>query len=198
MEYAAACIVGYLLGSIPVSLLVARRHGVDLYATGDGNPGAWNALEQLGWGRAWPAFVGDAAKGMAAALCGFVIGDVWVAYAAVAAAMVGHAFPAFAGLRGGKSVMTFVGGAIALSPPAGAIALGVLALLTFTRGGFALGARVGVFSFPLLQLATSPVRQVAATGGLMCLIGLRFLVSARTSGHATSASGEAPTTSGAP
>ena len=116
MEYAAACIVGYLLGSIPVSLLVARRHGVDLYATGDGNPGAWNALEQLGWGRAWPAFVGDAAKGMAAALCGFVIGDIWVAYTAVAAAMVGHAFPAFAGLRGGKSVMTFVGGAIALSP----------------------------------------------------------------------------------
>jgi glycerol-3-phosphate acyltransferase PlsY len=198
MEYAAACIVGYLLGSIPVSLLVARRHGVDLYATGDGNPGAWNALEQLGWGRAWPAFIGDASKGMAAALCGFALGDIWVAYAAVAAAMVGHAFPAFAGLRGGKSVMTFVGGAIALSPLAGAIALGVLALLTFSRGGFALGARVGVFSFPLAQLATSPVRQVAATGGLMCLIGLRFVVSGRRSGRATSASDEGPTTSGAP
>jgi len=52
MDYVAACIVGYLLGSVPVSLLVGRRHGVDLYATGDGNPGAWNALEQLGWRRA--------------------------------------------------------------------------------------------------------------------------------------------------
>ena len=48
LEYAAATVAGYLLGSIPVALLVARRHGVDLYATGDGNPGAWNALEQLG------------------------------------------------------------------------------------------------------------------------------------------------------
>jgi glycerol-3-phosphate acyltransferase PlsY len=177
MDYAVACIVGYLLGSVPLSLLVARRHGVDLYRTGDGNPGAWNALEQLGWARAWPAFVGDALKGSLAALTGFALGDVWVAYAAVAAAMVGHAFPAFARLRGGKSVMTFVGGSLVLAPIAGAIALGLLALLSLRRGGFALGARVGVFAFPLLQLATSPVEHVAATGALMCLIGARFLAS---------------------
>ena len=60
MEYAIAVLLGYLLGSIEVSLLVARAHGVDLYATADGNPGAWNALEQLGPRRAWPAFAGDA------------------------------------------------------------------------------------------------------------------------------------------
>ncbi len=194
MGYVVACIVGYVLGSIPVSLIVARRHGVDLYRTGDGNPGAWNALEQLGWPRAWPAFVGDALKGLLAALAGLAIGGIWVAYAAVAAAMIGHAFPAFAGLRGGKSVMTFVGGALALAPLAGAIALGVLAVVSFTRGGFALGARVGVFSFPLLQLAFAPVEQVAATGGLMCLIGARFLLAGRTSARATSASGGSPTT----
>jgi glycerol-3-phosphate acyltransferase PlsY len=59
MGYVAAAIAGYLLGSVPVALLVARHHGVDLYATADGNPGAWNALEQLGARRAWPAFAGD-------------------------------------------------------------------------------------------------------------------------------------------
>ena len=194
MDYVVACIVGYVLGSVPVSLLVARRHGVDLYRTGDGNPGAWNALEQLGWGRAWPAFIGDALKGLLAGVAGLLLGGVWVAYAAVAAAMVGHAFPAFAGLRGGKSVMTFVGGALVLAPLAGAIALLLLAVLSFTRGGFALGARVGVFAFPLLQLATSPVSHVAATGGLMTLIGLRFLMASRRSGRATSAPGGSPTT----
>jgi glycerol-3-phosphate acyltransferase PlsY len=192
MEYVVACIVGYLLGSVPTSLLVARRHGVDLYRSGDGNPGAWNALEQLGWGRAWPAFVGDASKGLLAAVAGYALGGVWVAYAAVAAAMIGHAFPAFAHLRGGKSVMTFVGGALVLAPVAGAIALVLLLLLSFTRGGFALGARVGVFSFPLLQLATSPVSHVAATGGLMCLIGARFVMGR--SARATSAPGGSPTT----
>lgn len=192
MDYALACIVGYALGSIPISLLVARRHGVDLYRTADGNPGAWNALQQLGWGRAWPAFVGDALKGALAAAVGLALGGIWVAYAAVAAAMVGHAFPAFAHLRGGKSVMTFSGGAMVLAPAAGAIAVALLALLSLTRGGFAVGARVGVFAFPVLQLATAPVEHVIATGALMCLIGARFVLSR--SVRATSASGGSPTT----
>jgi acyl phosphate:glycerol-3-phosphate acyltransferase len=193
MEYALACIVGYLLGSMPVSLLVARRHGVDLYRAADGNPGAWNALQQLGWDRAWPAFIGDALKGALAGAIGLALGGIWVAYAAVAAAMAGHAFPAFAHLRGGKSVMTFTGGGVVLAPTAGAIAVALLALLSLTRGGFAVGARVGVFSFPLLQLATAPAEHVIATGGLMCLIGARFVLSRR-SVRATSVSGGSPTT----
>ena len=196
MDYAAAALIGYLLGSIPVSLLVARRHGVDLYRTADGNPGAWNALEQLGPRRAWPAFIGDALKGTLAGLVGLVIGDVWVAYAAVAAAMLGHAFPVFARFRGGKSIMTFVGGAFAVAPLAALIALALcLAVSTATRS-FAYGARFGVFGFPLIQLVVDPVERVAATGGLMCVIGLLFLV--RRSSPATSATDAGPTGSGAP
>src|SRR5215216_5904166 len=95
MEYAGAIIMGYLLGSIPVALLVARRHGVDLRATGDGNPGAWNALEQLGARRAWPAFVGDGIKAFVAGLIGRWIGDWWTGYAAVAAAR--RSWPSSAG-----------------------------------------------------------------------------------------------------
>jgi acyl phosphate:glycerol-3-phosphate acyltransferase len=174
MEYALACMIGYLLGSVPVSLLVARRHGVDLYATADGNPGAWNALEQLGPRRAWPAFAGDALKGSAAAAVGLAFGGVWVGYAALAAAMVGHALPAFAGLRGGKSVMTFAGGMFVLAPAAALISLGVCLAVTAVTRSFAHGARAGVFGFPLVQLAVEPVERVAATGGLMCLIGLAF------------------------
>jgi glycerol-3-phosphate acyltransferase PlsY len=104
--------------------------------------------------------------------------------------MVGDAFPAFAHLRGGKSVMTFAGGAVILAPVAGAMAL---ALLSCTRGGFALGARVGVFAFPVLQLATAPVGHVIATGALMCLIGARFVFTRR-SGHAMSVWDGPPTT----
>jgi hypothetical protein len=36
MGYVAAAVIGYLLGSIPVSLVVARAHGVNLYSTSDG------------------------------------------------------------------------------------------------------------------------------------------------------------------
>jgi len=192
MDYVAAVLIAYLLGSIPVSLLVARRHGVDLRATGDGNPGAWNALEQLGRRRAWPAFAGDGLKGALAAAAGLALGDVWTAYAAVAAAMLGHAFPLFAGLRGGKAVMTFVGGGLVLSPLAGALAAAVVLVGWLAARSFAVGARAGVFASPLLQLLVDPVERVAATGGLMCIVGALFAWRGR-SARARSARGAART-----
>jgi len=193
MEYALAIIMGYLLGSIPVSLLVARRHGVDLRTTGDGNPGAWNALEQLGPRRAAPAFLGDAAKAFAAGLIGLTLGSWWVAYAAVAAAMAGHALPVFAGFRGGKAVMAFVGGGFALAPAAAATALLLCGAVTAATS-FKWGARAGVFAFPAIQLAFDPVERVIATGGLMCLIGALFGIAALRgrSAPATPAAGVAP------
>ena len=185
----AAVIIGYILGSVPVSLLVARHHGVDLRTTSDGNPGAWNALEQLGPRRAWPAFAGDGLKGALAALAGYALGGWWVAWAAVAAAMLGHAFPLFARLRGGKAVMTFVGGGLALAPWAAAVCL-ALCLAVSLVFSFKWGARAGVFAFPFVQLATDPVAHVAATGVLMSLIGLLFLLD--TSGRARSAPASQP------
>jgi glycerol-3-phosphate acyltransferase PlsY len=192
MDYAAACLIAYFLGSVPVSLLVARRHGVDLRATADGNPGAWNALEQLGPRRAWPAFAGDGLKGTLAAGIGLALGGVWVGYAALAAAMLGHAFPAFAGFRGGKSVMTFAGGMPVLAPEAAALALAAGALAGLGRRSLGIGVRVGVFGLPVLQLFVDPIERVAATGGLMCLIGALFAARGR-SARATSARGAAPT-----
>ena len=186
-----AFIVGYLLGAVPVALLVARRYGVDLFQTGDGNPGAWNALEQLGARRAAPAFIGDGLKALVAGLLGRWLGDWWTGYAAVAGAMVGHAFPVWTGFRGGKSVMTFVGGAFALAPEAAAICL-ALCLVVSLAHSFTWGARVGVFAFPLVQLATDPVEHVAATGALMTLIGLLFLLRRRPV-PATAAAGAART-----
>jgi acyl phosphate:glycerol-3-phosphate acyltransferase len=194
MDYVVAVIFGYLLGSVPVAAIVARRHGVDLHRTGDGNPGAWNALEQLGPRRAWPAFAGDGAKGLAAGLFGHALGGWWVAWAAVAAAMIGHAVPVFARGRGGKSVMCFVGGTFALSPVAALACVALGAVATALRG-FAWGARIGVFAFPLAQLATDPVAHVAATGILMTLIGVLFML--RTRGRASGAPAAAPTPSGA-
>jgi glycerol-3-phosphate acyltransferase PlsY len=186
MPYVLAAVTGYLLGSIPVSLLVARHHGVDLYHTADGNPGAWNALQQLGARRAWPAFAGDGAKALVAGVIGQLLGGWWLAWVAVLAAMVGHALPVFARGRGGKSVMCFVGGAFALSPLAALACLALCALVTITRR-FAWGARGCVFAFPLAQLITDPVRHVAGTVVLMGLIGLLFALRRRRPGRATAA-----------
>ncbi len=194
MDYALSIAIGYLLGSVPVALLTARAHGVDLYRVGDGNPGAWNALEHLGARRAWPAFIGDAAKALLAGLVGHALGTWWVAFAGVAAAMVGHAFPVFAGGRGGKAVMAFVGGGFALAPLAALIALAICVAVSLAAS-FAWGARAGVFGFPALQLALDPLEQVMGTGALMCLIGALFGLARlrRTRAPATSAGAGPPT-----
>jgi glycerol-3-phosphate acyltransferase PlsY len=199
-EYAIAAVLGYLLGSIPVALMVGRAHGVDLRAVGDRNPGAWNALEQLGARRAAPVFLGDAAKALAAGLAGLAIGGYWAGFAGVAGAMAGHAFPVFAAFRGGKAVMCFVGGAFALSPVAALVALALCAAVTFARRrpttrSFAWGARAGIFGYPVVQLAVDPVERVAATGALMAIIGALFALGRlRRSGPATSATAAGSTT----
>jgi glycerol-3-phosphate acyltransferase PlsY len=183
-------IVGYLLGSIPVAVLVARRHGVDLHASGDRNPGAWNALEQLGARRAAPVFAGDALKGLLAGLAGLALGSWWTGWAGVAAAMLGHALPLFDRFRGGKSVMTFAGGMFALAPAAAGIAL-VACLVVSLATAFRYGARVGVFGFPLAQLALDPLGHVLGTAVLMTLIGALFLLRRRSPDPATIAPGAA-------
>jgi glycerol-3-phosphate acyltransferase PlsY len=180
-----AIVIGYLLGSIPVADLVARRRaGVDLRRVGDRNPGYWNAKEQLGRRAALPVFAGDVAKGAVAALVGLAVdavatggGHWWLAYACGFAAMAGHAWPVFAGFRGGRSVLTFVGAALVLSPLTAAISIAVLLAVTAVSG-FAWGARAGVFAFPLVQLVVDGPYRTAATGCLMSLIGLRFAMAA--------------------
>ena len=190
MEYVLAALAGYLCGCIPVSSLTARRDGIDLRRTGDGNPGAWNALEQLGARRAWPAFVGDGAKAFVPVAIAHVAAGYWPAFAAAAGAMAGHAFPLPHPRDGGKAVMCFVGAAIALSPPAAAVCAALAAIVTVATR-FAWGARVAVFSFPLVQLFTDPVEHVAGTGVLMTFIGALFVLRRRD--PASAATGARPT-----
>lgn len=173
-----AIVVGYLLGSIPVARVVTGR---DLRAAGDGNPGYWNAKQTLGRRAALPVFAGDMAKGAAAAGVGWALADHrwWVAYLAVAAAMVGHAWPMFDHFRGGRSVLTWAGGAIVLSPVTALLAIAALALAWLISHSFAVAARVGIVAYPLVQLAIDGRYRTATTGALMCIFGLRFVMAWR-------------------
>lgn len=169
-------VVGYLLGSIPVAVLVSRRRGVDPRQVGDRNPGYWNVKDQLGRRDSLLVFVGDTAKGAAAGVLGVTLdGSVWgIAYVAVAAAMIGHALPVFARFRGGRSILAFAGGMVVVAPLAAALAVAALAATWATTRSFAVAARVGVFGFPVAQALVEPKERIAATGALLCIIGVRF------------------------
>jgi len=175
----SAVVTGYLLGSITVARIVARRHGVDdLRTVGDRNPGFWNAYQQLGWRAAMPILVVDTGKGALAAGVGRLLtegGHWWLAYIAGGAAMVGHAWPLSAGLRGGRSVLTFVGAGLVFAAVPAAVALGLFALVWLVSRNFAWGARAGVAAFPVCQIVIEDPNRTALTGVLMTMIGLRFL-----------------------
>jgi acyl phosphate:glycerol-3-phosphate acyltransferase len=173
---AVVVVVGYLLGSIPVAVLVSRRRGVDPRQVGDRNPGYWNVKEQVGRRASLAVFAGDVAKGAAAGAVGVLLdGPGWgVAYVAVAAAMVGHALPVFAGFRGGRSILAFVGGMAVVAPLAATLAVVLLAVVWVVTRSFAWAARAGIFGFPVVQLLVEPAVRVVATGALLTIIGVRF------------------------
>ena len=112
MAIAIALIVGsYLLGSIPVGAIVARRvGGPDLRSVGSGRTGGTNALRALG--RKWAAVVvvGDLLKGALPVLIArAVTGEPIVEVLCGAAAVAGAIWSVFAGFRSGRGVGTGVG-----------------------------------------------------------------------------------------
>ena len=101
-----------------------------------------------------------------------------LAYVGTGAAMVGHAFPVFARFRGGRSILTFVGGAAVYATVPFAITIALLLAVFGVTRSFARAAQVGFFAFPVVQLVVEGPYRTAATGVLMTFIGVRFAMAA--------------------
>jgi len=106
--------VGWLLGTFPSALLVARAHGRDVLKEGSGNPGASNVARLLGWRAGAIVLLLDFAKGAIAAGGGMLIGGRAGAFALGVAAVVGHTFPIYR--KGGKGVAAAGGALVVLYP----------------------------------------------------------------------------------
>ena len=125
MRTALLALLGYAIGAIPFSFLVARLFGVsDVRKVGSGNVGATNVMRSAGKVPGVIALVLDGLKGA---------GTVWIvralgaseveACAAGLAAVAGHLFPIWLGFRGGKGVATGAGLFIPLAPQALGVAV---------------------------------------------------------------------------
>jgi glycerol-3-phosphate acyltransferase PlsY len=148
--------VGYLLGSIPFGLVLARALGLgDLRAIGSGNIGATNVLRTGSKGAAAATLLLDGAKGAVAVLVArWAAGDD-AAQLAGLAAFLGHLYPVWLRFRGGKGVATFLGVMLALHWPTGLALCGtwlVTAALTRYSSFAALMAAATVQMWLLLFL----------------------------------------------
>ncbi|WP_443216558.1 glycerol-3-phosphate 1-O-acyltransferase PlsY [Rhodophyticola sp. CCM32] len=113
-------LVGYLLGSIPFGLVMARLFGLgDIRQIGSGNIGATNVLRTGSKPAAALTLILDAGKGGFAVLLARLLFAEDAAQIAGLAAFLGHCFPVFLGFRGGKGMATFLGTLLVLFWPAG-------------------------------------------------------------------------------
>src|ERR687893_2966472 len=117
--FIAAFVFGYLLGSIPFGLILTRLAGLgDVRKIGSGNIGATNVLRTGHKGLAAATLIGDALKGTLGVVA---MAWLWGPNAAILAALgafLGHLYPVWLALRGGKGVATFIGILLGLKPSA--------------------------------------------------------------------------------
>ena len=147
---------GYLLGSIPFGLLLARAGGAgDIRKIGSGNIGTTNVLRTGRKGLAAATLLLDAGKGAAAVLLARAFApDTNMDVVAGIAAFLGHLYPAWLKFKGGKGVATMLGVTLAVYWPAGLIFgvvwLGASALTRYSSVG-GLSAAVASPILPMLR-----------------------------------------------
>ncbi len=150
----ALVVLSYLLGSVPLGLLLARLKGVDIRKVGSGNIGATNVFRCVSKPLGIATFVGDALKGFIPAFIFPMLGTWLGAEPGAAlgllcgcAAVIGHNWPIFAGFKGGKGISTSAGMLLGIAPAAavcGVVAWALLTALTRYVSLASIGAAVAV------------------------------------------------------
>lgn len=192
LTWVVPVLLGYLLGSIPSGYLIARfMHGVDIREHGSGNIGFTNVFRVLGFTPGMVVLVADMLKGWVAVQLAIIFVPPQSAelmatalpVLAGLAAIIGHSFSIFLGMKGGKGVATAGGIIIALMPIAALIIIvvwgltlvasryvslaSVTAALTFPAAVFLLDQPVAYLLFALFASLLVIVRHWANIGRLI-------------------------------
>jgi glycerol-3-phosphate acyltransferase PlsY len=160
-------LASYLFGSIPTGYLLVRlfRHQ-DIRSVGSGNIGATNVLRSGGKGLGAATFLLDMLKGCFAVWLGGFLGALLLpgtplrsaqALAALVA-VLGHMFPIWLRLRGGKGVATGFGVFLVAAPWAALAAISVFFFVLFLSRYVSLASILGAACFPVFAwfLVTGP------------------------------------------
>jgi glycerol-3-phosphate acyltransferase PlsY len=141
----AFALLGYLLGSIPWGVIIARLvGGPDPRTVGSGRTGGANVLRALG--PRWAAISGalDVLKGVVAVLVARGVGaGVEIQILVALATVVGHSRSVFLGFGGGRGVAPGWGGLLVLAPVVALAVVPVFALVIAVTRYSSLGSLTG-------------------------------------------------------
>lgn len=173
---------GFLAGTIPFGLLIARAKGIDIRKVGSGNIGATNVGRVLGKKYFLLCFALDFLKGfgpvLAAGWMAGVLGkrdvpviDEWLWMAAMLAPVLGHVLNPWLKFKGGKGVATSLGALLAVFPHLTVPAAGAFIVFAVVLAGWrymSLASVTGAVSLPFFVVAGWWLnRMSAASEGLV-------------------------------
>jgi glycerol-3-phosphate acyltransferase PlsY len=162
----------YLIGTIPVGVLVAKARGIDITSVGSGNVGATNVARSVGKKAGIVTLIGDALKGA----IGTVLGELlfpteWGGAVAAFFVVAGHCFSLPPVLKGGKGVATALGAIVYLFPFGALIGVVAFALVFATSKIVSLSSIVAAVAIPVSALVSG-----AKDSTVSALIAVSLLV----------------------
>jgi len=158
--------VGYILGSINMSLLIAKMSGVDIKKKGSGNAGLTNALRVMGFKAAIIVFIGDVLKAVIACYLGYIFtkeamgaekffdaefGNLGIMIAGTGC-VVGHIFPLFFNFMGGKGVLTAITVVFLMDFRIALILLCIFTIIVLISRYVSLGSLISAACLPVVSL----------------------------------------------
>jgi len=159
-----AMVFSYLVGAIPMGLIVARvASGIDIREHGSGNIGLTNVIRTLGWGPGLITGILDFLKGYLPVLLSLIYfnGQLFGGVAAVneavvimvaATVIIGNMYPVYLLFKGGKGVATGLGVMSALLGVYIFIPLAVFGLFLLAFRYVSLSSMFAAISVPLTVL----------------------------------------------
>ena len=152
MKIVLLAITAFIIGAIPIGLIIAKSRGINLKQIGSGNIGATNVLRTTG---KWPALLtlcGDILKGMIAVLIAiyFEAGIVYEGIIGICA-ILGHNFSIFLKFRGGKGVATSFGVLSIYSPQTALFTIIIWVMTVFITRYSSMGAIVSLGVLPVIM-----------------------------------------------
>ncbi|HLO42547.1 MAG TPA: glycerol-3-phosphate 1-O-acyltransferase PlsY [Phycisphaerales bacterium] len=172
--------LGFLVGSIPCGLIIARMKGVDIRKVGSGNIGATNVGRVLGKKFGLLCFFLDMLKGFAVVLVAGLVAELlgsmtiepvqatwWLLV--MVSPVLGHVFNPWLGFKGGKGVATSLGALLGVYPALtvpGGLAFLVWVVLVVRWRYVSLGSLGAAASLPVFIAAYFAYRLPRAADGL--------------------------------
>ena len=153
---AAVSLIAYLAGSFSSAYALPRLvKGADIRELGSGNAGTVNVYREVGaWAGLSVLGIG-ALKGAAVILAVSALDlDDYAMFAGAMAVVIGHNFPVFLGLRGGKGVAPIFGLSLAVLPLLTVVSLALSLVSGFATRNVVFGISVGFVAINVLTITT--------------------------------------------